>query len=289
MQMRKKSKQKTIYTEDYKALFFILPSIVGMGIFMLIPCLDVLQRAFTDSLTGKFAGIENFKSVLNNQAFRLAIKNTLKFMVICIPLLMSLSLFVAVVLHETTKIAIYVKKAFLFPSAVSVVAAVFLWRMFFHKYGFVNSLLDLIGAQGKDWMNTKAAFWILIMSYIWKNIGYTIILWTVGLANISKDIYEAAKIDGAGKWKQFFYITIPNLSQTFFLIFVLSILNSFKVFREAYLVGGNYPHESIYMIQHLYNNWFLNLAINKMAAGGIIISVILLIVIYILQKVRKDE
>ena len=110
-----------------------------------------------------------------------------------------------------------------------------------------------------DFMGTEAAFWVLVFTYVWKNAGYDMILWLAGLDGISADLYEAASVDGANAWQKFFYITLPNLLPTLTLVSVLSLLNSFKAFREAFLVGGNYPHESMYLLQHLFNNWFLSL------------------------------
>ena len=108
-------------------------------------------------------------------------------------------------------------------------------------------------------MNSSAAFWVLVVSYLWKNMGYDIILWSAGLAAIPENLYEAAKVDGAGSLDCFFRITLPNLMPVFYTITVLSFLNSFKVFREAYLVAGDYPHDSMYLLQHVFNNWFREL------------------------------
>ena len=112
-------------------------------------------------------------------------------------------------------------------------------------------------------MNTDFAFWILVFSYIWKNLGYNIVLWLAGLSCISESIYEAARVDGASEWKCFTKITLPNLKTTLYTVSVLSLLNSFKVFREAYLIGGDYPDKSMYVLQHLFNNWFRDLSFGK--------------------------
>ena len=105
-------------------------------------------------------------------------------------------------------------------------------------------------------MGTGTAFWVLTGTYLWKNCGYTSILWTAGLEAIPVDQYEAARVDGAGTWQQFWHITWPELQPTLALTLILSLLNAFKVFREAYLVAGRYPQQSIYLLQHLFNNWF---------------------------------
>lgn len=109
-----------------------------------------------------------------------------------------------------------------------------------------------------SWMTTGASFWMLVISYLWKNLGYTIALWTTALGTIPESIYEAAQMDGASEIQIFFYMTLPNLKGDAYSIGVLSLLNSFKVFREAWLVAGDYPQEKMYLVQHLYNNWFRN-------------------------------
>ena len=114
-------------------------------------------------------------------------------------------------------------------------------------------------------------------------------LWLAGLSMIPDQIYEAAQMDGASDRVIFFRITLPNLLPMLFIIAVLALLNSFKVFGEVYLVAGNYPNESIYMIQHLFNNWFRDLALDKMTAGAVLLSILLILLIFLLQKAWEDR
>lgn len=127
-----------------------------------------------------------------------------------------------------------------------------------------------------------------------RNIAYyTSILWTAGLEAIPVDQYEAARVDGAGTWQQFWHITWPELQPTLALTLILSLLNAFKVFREAYLVAGRYPQQSIYLLQHLFNNWFLSLDLPRLAAAAVLVALVLLVVILGLLKwwdhCAKDE
>lgn len=285
MQVKKRQRYQ------WKGILFILPSLVGVMLFSWVPFLDVVRRSFQSAVTGAWTGFHNYRIVWHNQAFCLAVSNTVRFVLICIPLLIAISLLVAVLLQKNTKLNAWTKKGFLLPMAIPAASVVYLWKMLFHRYGLLNGLLDQLGIAGKDWMNTKAAFWVLVFSYIWKNIGYDIILWITGLLAIPKDLYEAAWVDGAGNWRCFVSVTLPNLFPTAFLVLVLSLLNSFKVFREAYLVAGNYPQESIYMLQHLYNNWFLDLSLDKMAAGSVLTTPALFLVIFLLQRIwiRKEK
>lgn len=262
---------------------FLLPSLLGVSCFVIVPFGDVVFRSFRTMTTDSFCGFENYKIVFANEAFILASKNTLRFVVICLPLLIGLSLPVAVVLSKNRYIR-QLKSAYLFPLAVPTATVVLIWKMLFDKNGMINEgLIKILGIQ-VDFMGSDMALWVLIISYIWKNFGYTVLLWLSGIMGISNNITEAARVDGAGEVKIFFYVTLPNLKPVFYTITVLSFLNSFKVFREAYLVAGAYPQEKIYLLQHLFNNWFTNLEITKMAAAAVIIAVLFSGMVVVLQK-----
>lgn len=276
------NRKKRVY-RNLRGFLWILPSFLGVLIFYLFPYLDVIRRSFLGAVDNHFIGLENYRMVLGNSAFLLAVKNTLCFTVVCIPILIILALVCAVVLYHS-KYGGIIKSAFLMPMALPAVSVALMWRLLFHSQGLVNQWMIHLGMIGKDWMNTQSAFWILVISYIWKNLGYDIVLWMAGLSGISENIYEAAKVDGAGDWQCFLKITLPNLKPSLYTITVLSFLNSFKVFRESYLVAGDYPHESIYMMQHLFNNWFRSFSFDKMSAAAVLEGVVLLLLILLLQR-----
>lgn len=276
-------------SKNLRGFLWILPSFLGVLIFYLLPYADVIRRSFLGAVDNRFVGLANYQMIFGNTAFLMAVKNTLRFTLICIPALILLALGCAVVLFQSRYGGV-IKSAFLMPMALPAVSVALMWRLWFHSQGLVNQWIDHLGIAGNDWMNTENAFWILVLSYIWKNLGYDILLWMAGLAGISESIYEAARVDGAGEWQCFLKITLPNLKPSLYTITVLSFLNSFKVFREAYLVAGDYPHESIYMMQHLFDNWFRSFSFDKMAAAAVVESAVLLALILFLQKAwdRKD-
>lgn len=177
------------------------------------------------------------------------------------------------------------RTSFLLPMAIPVASIVIFWKVLFAKNGLVNGLICSLGGHAVDFMGTEAAFWVLVFTYVWKNAGYDMILWLAGLDGISADLYEAASVDGANAWQKFFYITLPNLLPTLTLVSVLSLLNSFKAFREAFLVGGNYPHESMYLLQHLFNNWFLSLDLPRLTAAAVLMALALSGLILALQRI----
>ena len=176
------------------------------------------------------------------------------------------------------------KTAFLLPMAIPVASVAILWQVLFNGQGLVNHFLEMLSLKSIDWLNTKATFWVLVISYIWRNLGYDIVLWLAGLSTIPESLYEAAKVDGAGAWKCFTRITCPNLLPSLFTIVVLSLLNGFKVFREAYLVAGDYPQENMYLLQHLFNNWFREMDFDKLAAAAVLMVLVIFGLVSLLKR-----
>ena len=277
----------------WTGLSFLLPGFCGVAFFSLLPFMDVIRSSFVQVVSGRFCGLENYRIVLHNRAFLLAVKNTLRFLLVCLPLLLGISLVLAFLLHAWQMVfhqkLRLLKAAYLVPMAIPAASLVLLWKLMFDKHGFVNGILHLCGIHAVDWMNTGAAFFVLVFSYIWKNLGYTMVLWLAGLSSISPDLYEAAEMDGAGRMTQFFKITLPLIRPLIFTIVVLSFQNSFKVFREAYLVAGNYPQEDMYLLQHLFNNWFTDLSVDKMAAGSVLLALVITVFVLLLQKLWETN
>ena len=274
--------------ERIAALAFLAPSMAGILVFFLIPFADTVRRSFFDARGRNFIGLDGYISVLGNSAFQLAAGNTAKFIAVCIPLLMITSLVIAMLVRAIRPAGKVFKTTYLLPMAVPVASIVLLWQVMFHENGLMNTVLAAIGMQPVNFMGSSAAFWVLIFTYLWKNSGYDMILWLAGLENISENVYEAARVDGANAWQCFRFITMPGLLPTFGLVAILSMLNGFKVFREAYLVAGAYPHDSIYLLQHLFNNWFQNLDISRLCAAAVMLSAVLLVIILMLQRFLRE-
>lgn len=265
-------------------ILFLLPSMLGVCCFLALPFADVVRRSFTTAMSEEFVGLKNYIRIFQNDAFLLALRNTVRFTVICIPILILLGLAIALLLAETRH-APLLKSIFLFPMAMPAATIILVWEMVFSDKGLLN------GWTGWeiDYMETGYAFWVLVFSYVWKNLGYTVVLWLTGLMGIPKELLEAASMDGAGKFRILCYIILPCLKGVLYTITVLSFLNSFKVFREAWLVAGSYPHESMYLLQHLFNNWFTRLELEKMAAAAVCIAVFLFLIIEVLQYLWEAE
>lgn len=268
---------------------FLVPSLFGALLFVILPFGDVVRRSFMTAVTKEAAGVKNYKIVFTNSAFLLAVKNTLKFTLVCIPLMVALGLAIALAMGSIRHMQA-VKSLYLFPLAMPTAAVAVVWKMVFYEKGFLNKYLEQFGiGGGVDYIGSGAAFYVLAGTYIWKNLGYTIVLWLAGIMGVNGDMMEAARVDGAGKMQRFWYVLLPNLKGSLYIIVVISFLNSFKIYREAYLVAGAYPHDSIYMLQHLFNNWFVNLDLDKMAAAAVVCTMFFLVFILLLQGLWDRE
>ena len=271
-------------------VMFLLPSLAGVMLFVLLPFLDVMKRSLQTAVTGEFMGVKNYDVIFHNQAFVLAVHNTIRFTLVCIPLLVLVGLMVALPLSNLKEAGL-IKSVYLFPLAMPTATIVLVWKMVFYRQGFLNLFLTKLGevtgwweAVRIDYLGTGASFWVLVASYLWKNTGYTVVLWLAGILAIPNELLEAARVDGAGRWKCIRYIILPNLKGSFYTIVILSFLNSFKIYREAYLVAGSYPQEDIYLLQHLFNNWFVNMEFDKMAAAAVCVGIVLFGAIMLLQR-----
>lgn len=200
------------------AILFLLPSLLGTAAFMLVPFAETVRRSFCDALGKRFVGLANYQSVLENTAFQLAARNTVRFLCTCVPILLLCSLFLALGVQAVarqrngrdTRRGKVFRTSFLLPMAIPVASIVILWKVLFAKNGLVNGLICSLGGHAVDFMGTEAAFWVLVFTYVWKNAGYDMILWLAGLDGISADLYEAASVDGANAWQKFFTSHCPT-------------------------------------------------------------------------------
>lgn len=170
------------------------------------------------------------------------------------------------------------------PVAVPAASVVLLWRMVFCNDGIINELFGL----ETDWIYGEMSFGVLVFAYLWKNTGYQMLLWLAALSGIPDSLYEAAQVDGAGVLQKLRYITIPHVKSAAGMILFLAVVNSFKVFREAYIVAGSDPNDKIYMLLHLFNHWFLNLDVQKMSGAAVLMTIAIGVPVLLLTG-RKEE
>jgi multiple sugar transport system permease protein len=273
------------------ALFFLAPSAAGFVLFFVIPFGMGIVYSFTDkTLGGKFIGFANYSALLGSGSFRKAAENSLLFTGMSVPLLIVLSLLLAILLNRRIALRNWLQTAFILPLVVPVASVVMIWQIFFDWNGSLNAWRHGLGLGRVDWMQSDGAMGVLALVYIWKNIGYNMILFLAGLQAVPSAYYETARIEGAGKLRQLYHVTLVYLTPTMIFVVLISIINSFKVFRETYLLAGEYPYDRIYMLQHYMNNMFFSLDIQKLtAAATLMVACILILASVLLAAERRFQ
>jgi len=274
--------------ENKEAFFLILPSILGMGVFFVLPFVWMLFLSFNQlTSSGKTVGLGNYIQLFSNSSFRLAATNTTRFTVISVVLIMSISLVLALLLNKKLPLKRELRTAFVVPLVVPVASIILFFELIFDGNGIINGIANGFGLAGANWLSSEQTMIVVVVIYVWKNVGYNIILFWSGLQNIPIEYYEAASIDGANGFQQFRFITFVYLMPTSFFVFVISIMNSFKVFREVYILAGAYPHQSVYMLQHFMNNQFSKLDYYKLVSAAILMMIVITIIVFIMFKVQN--
>jgi len=225
---------------------FLLPSLTGLILFTLIPILTSLGLTTFewDLLTApQFVGVANFERLLKDGNFWRALRNTLYFIVTYIPLVMVFAMGVALVLNQKIKGIIFFRAAFFIPVVSAWVAVALMWRWIFNpQFGIFNYLLSLVGITGPAWLfDPQWAMPAIVIASVWKDIGFVMIMLLAGLQGIPEVYYEAASIDGSSKWQQFRNITLPLLSPTIFFALIISLINSFQVFDQVWIMTEGGP------------------------------------------------
>lgn len=270
------------------AIIFLLPSIIGFFIFYILPFVLVIKYSLMDSPNGgKLVGLINFIDLFNNPSFKKAALNTLIFTSISVPLLIIISLGVALLLNSNLYLRNIFRMFFTLPLVIPAASIVMIWQIAVDDKGLLNKLILYFGYSPIDWMNSSWALFVIILIFLWKNTGYNMIILISALQNIPKEYYECADIEGASAIKKFFSITLIYITPTLFFIFIMSIINSFKVFREIYLIAGQYPNDSIYMLQHYMNNVFMSLDYQKLSSAAVIMAVAIGALIILLFKFEE--
>lgn len=266
---------------------FLGPSVLGVSVFFIVPFLVVVYYSVIKSpINPEFVFFENFQSVIGNEAFKIAVKNTAEFSVISVPLAVILALGLALMLEARIPLKSQFRTFFLSPMMVPVASVVLIWQVLFHNNGVLNEIIMFFGAEKIDWLKSEWAIGVIVLLYLWKNLGYNMILFMASLANIPRELLEVADVEGASEVYKFFEIKLRYISPTVLFVTILSMINSFKVFREIYLLTGEYPVERLYMLQHFMNNTFEALDYQKLSAAAVILAIVMVVIIALLFKVE---
>lgn len=261
----------------------IVPSLVGVLIFFLIPFgIVVYYSLINNTIAKEFVQLDNYKALMKNTAFITASKNTAFFSMIAVPLAVVIPLGLAVILERNIMGKSIFRTFFLSPLMVPTASVVLVWQVIFHNHGTVNQIIEKFGGTPVSWLESSHGMFVIILMFLWKNIGYNMILFMSALGGIPKDILEVAELEGASRAYQFFHIKLRYLSPTILFVLILSLINSFKIFREIYLLIGDYPVDRLYMLQHFMNNTFNSLDYQKLSAAAVLFSLVMIVIIAVL-------
>jgi multiple sugar transport system permease protein len=271
------------------ALLFLSPTLILFGTFILFPLLFSFYLSFHQwnmfSPDKTYIGLENYATLFQSPDFWLVFKNTLVYTIGTVPINMVIALWIAYILNKKIAGKKFLRTAFFTPVIISWIAAAVIWRWLFEpNYGLVNHVLGWFGIQNVNWLNDPSMAMIaIIIVGVWKTVGFNMILFSAGLQSIPDHYYEAASIDGANKWSQFWNITIPLLSPTTFFIMIMSVIGSFQVFDAVYVLTSGGPLGATkVMIFYIYEHAFKFFNMGYASA----IAYVLFAVIFILTMIQ---
>lgn len=296
------SKVKRSFFDTIRAFPFLLPSLTGMLVFYLIPIMISIFLSLTDwdglaklTVNGffkeHFIGMDNYKSILTGGEFYSVLGNTCYYIILYIPLMLLASLGIAALLNKGYKGTGFYRVLYYMPVLTSWVAGALIWKWVLSpQYGIMNNLLSIIGITGPDWLQDEHwAMPAIVLASVWKDMGFFGLILLSGLQGIDKGYYEAARVDGAGKWKQFVKITLPLLTPSIFFVLVIALINSFQLFPQVMIMtkdaGPN--GATMVMVERIYKYGFRYFKMGYAAAFSWILFFIIFILTSIQMKLQK--
>ena len=276
--------KRRLHRKQSHTFLFLIPSLLGVALFFVVPFGMVIYYSLVNRpVNGEFVGLQNFKSLLDNKAFLLGAKNTAILLGLSVPLAVMLPLKLALWLERAIPMKSQLRTAFLSPMLVPIASVVLVWQVLFHQNGTLNAYLT----TRVDWFHSPWSILMVLLLYLWKNIGYHTILFTAALAAIPRTYVDMANLDGAGRTRQFFAVKIHFLAPTVFFVVLMSLIASMKIFREVWLLTGSYPYESLYLLQHFMNNTFRTMDYQKLSAAALMLAVVMGAVIAVLLSIER--
>ncbi|MCD6318741.1 sugar ABC transporter permease [Candidatus Aerophobetes bacterium] len=270
-----------------KPYLYVSHTLIGLLIFVFGPVAIAFLLSFTkwDLIRAPvWIGWNNYKDILNSTLFWKVIKNTFYFTLVSVSLGIIVSLSLAIMVNQKLRGISFFRLIYFLPVVAPMVAVSLVWKWLYNvNFGLINYFLNLIGIQGPNWLNdTRWAMPAIIVMSIWKMAGYNMIIFLAGLQNIPVELYEAASIDGANRWRQFWCLTIPLLSPTIFFALIILFISSFQVFEQTFVMTGGGPYYTTLTLPlYIYQKSFLWFQIGYGAALSFIFFIIVLIVILI--------
>lgn len=276
------------------AYAFLLPNFIGFMIFTLIPIvcsmgLSVMEWDSSNPMV--FVGFDNFKRLVTDDTFKISLWNTVYYSIFTVPLTMAAALGLAMILNQKMKGINIFRTIFFFPHVASLVAVAVVWNLLFHPtLGPVNQILRAIGiANPPGW--TASVDWAMpavIIVSIWKSMGYYMVLYLSGLQGIPRELYEAAKVDGASAFQRFKSITLPMLTPTTFFVSIMLTISCFKVFDLiSVMTNGGPGRATNVLVYDIYNTAFINYEFGYASAISMVLFVIVLVITIIQFRAEK--
>ena len=267
-----------MYKKFRQALPFLLPGMAGLLLFYGIPFIGGIWYSVTDgSVKNEFVGLNNFISVWQNPMFQLGLRNALELSLICAPLLFLLSFLLAAGLHRMRPAGAFFRSSVLMPYLMPSSAVLIIWLLWFDYGGPVNRILTALGGQRIDWLLGAELRIPVVLLFLWKNLGFCVVIFMSALQSIPESLYEYATLEGASFLKQTFSITLPLAIPSAFLVAILSFVNAFRIFKEVYFMAGAYPDEPLlYTLQNYMNNMYGKLNYQNVTTAAYIFALIVL-------------
>lgn len=246
-----------MFTGKKSVWLFLLPGLLGLMLFYIVPFFGGIYYSLTDgSFRNAFVGMNNYIAVWQNPMFLLGLKNTMQLSLVCAPLVWVLSFAIASLLNRLRPQGAFFRNSVLLPYLMPSSAMLLIWLVIFDYGGVVNRLLAALGLNRVIWLEGAALRVPVVLLFVWKNLGFAVIIFLSALQAIPQPLYEYARLEGAGFWRQTFGITLPMIVPTAFLVIILEWINAFKIFKEVYFIGGAYPDETVYTLQNYMNNMY---------------------------------
>ena len=236
---------------------FLAPGLLGLMLFYVIPFIGGIYYSLTDgTYRNAFVGMANYVGMWRNQMFLLGLKNTLELSLICAPLVWVLSFAIASLLNRLRPKGAFFRNSVLLPYLMPSSAMLLFWLVIFDFGGVVNRVVTALGFDRVMWLQGSQMRVPIILLFMWKNLGFAVIIFLSAIQAVPQPLYEYATLEGAGFLRQTFGITLPMIVPTAFLVIILEWINAFKIFKEVYFISGAYPDESVYTLQHYMNNMY---------------------------------
>ena len=246
-----------MYRKKRLVLPFILPGLLGILMFYVIPFFWGIWYSVTDgSFQNSFVGFQNYLNVWQNPMFQLGLKNTMELSLICSPSLFLLSFLLSLLLNRIRPAGAFFRSSVLLPYLMPSSAVLIIWLLWFDYGGPVNRLITALGGTRVFWLQGAELRLPVILLFLWKNLGFCVVIFLAALQAIPESLYEYAILEGASFPRQAFSITLPLIVPSAFLVFILCWVNAFRIFKEVYFIGGAYPDEALYTLQNYMNNMY---------------------------------